>query len=197
MPDIIDMIHFQELSAQSPSQVCRRAACTYDDAGQFYALAVWDHDYHVYPHQGKVESADRNTGKLHPYFDLFVIHYLLRAQEIEPARQWISEKDIPGGTTFFRGPHAIPTELISGRFANDMHGFKEKCAHLQGNVLGLADAAYMFAITPRIPVAVLYWQGDEEFPPEAKILYDRTIAEHLAGDVIYALAVGICERFQE
>jgi hypothetical protein len=58
----------------------------------------------------------------------------------------------------------------------------------------MADAAYSFRITTRIPVAVLYWIGDEDFPAESKILYDRTIAENLASDIIYALAVGICER---
>ena len=63
-----------------------------------------------------------------------------------------------------------------------------------GSSLGLADAAFAFTITPRIPVAVLYWEGDDEFPAESKILYDKTIAEQLASDIIYALAVGICER---
>ena len=56
------------------------------------------------------------------------------------------------------------------------------------------NVSYIFEITPRIPVAVLYWRGDDEFKAESKILYDRTIAEHLASDMIYALAVGVCER---
>ena len=43
-------------------------------------------------------------------------------------------------------------------------------------------------------MAALYWCGDDEFPAEAKILYDRTITEHLATDIIYALAVGVCRR---
>jgi hypothetical protein len=60
----------------------------------------------------------------------------------------------------------------------------------------MADVAYRFDIVPRIPVGVLYWQGDEDFPAEAKILYDQTITAHLASDIVYALAVGICERFK-
>jgi hypothetical protein len=43
-------------------------------------------------------------------------------------------------------------------------------------------------------VAVLLWQGDAEFPAEAKLLYDATIARHLASDIVYALAVGVCEQ---
>jgi hypothetical protein len=58
----------------------------------------------------------------------------------------------------------------------------------------MADAAFAFSITPRIPVAVLLWEGDTEFPAEAKLLFDRTIAEQLPPDVIFSLAVEICNR---
>ena len=40
----------------------------------------------------------------------------------------------------------------------------------------------------------IYWTGDDEFPAEAKILYDKSITAHLASDISYALGVGICER---
>ncbi len=195
MPELIDRMYFQELSALDPREVCNRAICTYDEADRCYAVSVWDHEYRIFPDQSRIDSTSANPERLHPYFDLFIIHYLLRAKEIEPAGQWISEKDIPGGSTFFRGPHAIPTHLISTRFGNAVQGFKERCEEFKGVTLGLADAAYVFALTTRVPVAVLYWKGDDEFPPESKILYDKTIAEHLAADIIFAAAVGVCERF--
>ena len=43
-----------------------------------------------------------------------------------------------------------------------------------------------------IPVAVLLWRGDDEFPAQAKLLFDKTITEHLALDIIFGLTVEIC-----
>lgn len=194
MADLIDTIHFQELSKQDPKDVCRRASCTYDEMNECYILSVWGDEYGISPNQLKINCMGNNTQSLHDYFDLFIIHYLLNSKEIGICNEWISEKDIPGGTTFFRGPHEIPTHLLSLQFNNNINEFKERCEQLHGIPLNMADAAYSFKITPRIPVAVLYWKGDDDFPAESKILYDRTIAEHLASDIIYALAVGICER---
>ncbi len=194
MPDLIDTRYFQELAARDHLDVCTRAACSYSDAERFYAVSLWDQEYRVYPDQCRVKAAGGNAENLHPYFELFLVHYLLRAKKIELAHQWISEKDIPGGSTFFRGPHAIPTDLISTRFNDDIEGFRARCRQFGGSLIGMADAAALFQRTPRIPVAVLYWLGDEEFPAESKILYDATIAEHLASDIIFALACGICER---
>ena len=194
MPELIDSKFFQELATQNPLDVCRRAVCTFNDTEMFYTVPLWDQHYKVYPRQCRVEATGGNPEKLHPYFELFLVHYLLRAKEIEPTRQWISEKDIPGGSTFFRGPHTIPTDLIANRFENDLAGFSARCEQLGGTLLDMADIAFIMLITPRIPVAVLYWQGDEEFPPESKILYDATIAGHLAADIIFALACGVCDR---
>ena len=194
MTDLIDRIHFQELSQRDPIDVCRRASCEYDDINGSYILSVWGDEYRIFPTQLKISSMTKNTHCIHDYFYLFMIHYLLQSREAELSNEWISEKDIPGGTTFFRGPHEIPTNIISNRFNNSINEFKARCEQLHGIPLNMADAAYSFRITPRIPVTVLYWIGDEDFPAESKILYDRTIADHLAPDIVYALAVGVCER---
>ncbi|MCP4117622.1 MAG: DUF3786 domain-containing protein [Desulfobacteraceae bacterium] len=196
MTDLIDRIYFQDLTERDPMDVCRRASCKYDAMKELYILPVWGDDYGIFPNQLKINCMGNNTQILHDYLYLFIVHYLLNSKEIELSNEWISEKDIPGGTTFFRGPHEIPTNLISLRFNNNIDEFKKRCEQLHGIPLNMADAAYSFKITPRIPVAVLYWRGDDEFPAESKILYDKTIAEHLASDIIYALAVGVCERLK-
>lgn len=194
MTDLIDRFYFEQLSEQDPADVCRRALCSYDDSDMSYTLPVWGDLYKVSPHRFSVECIKQNNERLHSYFDLFTVHYLLGAKEIEFANQWISEKDIPGGATFFRGPHEIPTDLITALFNDDIEGFKNRCQHYMGTCLDLGDAGFVFSIAPRVRVAVLYWEGDDEFPAESKLLYDQTIADHLALDIIYALAVGVCKR---
>lgn len=185
---------FQDLTKEDPQEVCKRAVCAYDPEAGMYSLSVWRQEYAVYPHRSKVDAIGKAPPDKRYYMELFIVHYLLGAKETPLRNQWISEKDIPGGPTFFRGPHLIPTHLISDKFVNDTEMFKKKCQELGGVPMDMADASFRFDIAPRIPVAVLYWTGDEDFPPEAKILYDKSITEHLATDIVYALAVAICER---
>lgn len=190
----IDKIYFQELAAQDPAAVCRRAKCQYDPGAKCYTLPVWGDDYVIRPFESRIDRITDNCQSPHEFFYLFIIYYLLKAKDIDAGGEWISEKDIPGGPTFFRGPHEIPTRLICERFGNDVAAFRSKCARLRGAPMDLADAAYWFQVTPRVPVSVLYWAGDEDFPAEAKILYDRTVTAHLSTDIVFALAVEICTR---
>lgn len=177
-----------------PQAICSRTPCCYDDASGTYSLTTWGVEYSIDP-AGQSISAVSPDQSLHEYFVIFLVHYLLHDTEIHPSGEWISEKDMTGGPTFFRGPHTIPTEWISERFDNDLDSFKQFCTTYSGEPLDMADAAFCFTLTPNIRVAVLYWTGDEDFPAEAKILYDSSLAEHFALDVIYALAVAVCDRF--
>jgi hypothetical protein len=194
MADYIDRIHFDDLSGLDPTEVCRRTACVYDADNKSYTIEVWGETYRVTPAERSVMKIDPIFEQDHGYIGLFVIHYLLESKSVTLDNDWISEKEIPGGATFFRGPHALPTERISTRFGNDLTAFEKHCQALHGSPLEMADTAYRFDIVPQVPVAALYWCGDEEFPAEAKLLFDRSIGRYLATDVVFALAVGICER---
>ena len=189
----IDRIHFNDLAACDPQDVCRRSGAQYDDQNGCYRLVVWGQAYAIDANRCRIDCLSDSARPCHDYLYLFMVHYLLSVQEIDVAGQWISEKDLPGGAAFFRGPHEIPTRLVASRFEEDPHRYTKRCRDLHGAALDMADAAHGFGIAPRIPVAVLCWAGDEDFPAETRILYDRSIIHHLALDVVFALAVGICQ----
>jgi hypothetical protein len=194
MTDYIDRIHFEDLSGLDPAEVCRRTPCTFDEDKKSFTLLVWGETHCITPAESSVVKMGSPTARDHGYLSLFIIHYLLKKEQVPLDGTWTSEKEIPGGATFFRGPHALPTELISTRFGNDLAAFKARCETLHGTPLMMGDAAYRFDIVPQVPVAVLYWRGDEEFPAEAKLLFDKSLGRFLAADVVFALAVGVCER---
>ncbi len=156
MASPVDKILFDDLAVEKPENVCRRGLCKYDAEKKCYTISVWGDEYAIYPHEYKIDRLSNKFKAPHKYLYVFMINYLLNVKSIEVYDKWISEKDIPGCTTFFRGPHAIPTDLITDRFGDNIDYFKECCENLDGVPLDMADAAYVFKITPRIPVAVLY-----------------------------------------
>ena len=41
---------------------------------------------------------------------------------------------------------------------------------------------------PRVPIIMIFWSGDEEFPPEARILFDSTISTYLSTEDVAVLS---------
>ncbi|MCF6248899.1 MAG: DUF3786 domain-containing protein [Desulfobacula sp.] len=194
MTDYLDKIHFNDLNACDPGDVIARTGCRYDANTNQYEIDIWDHTYVIDIKHCDIRPEAAGGSIYHDYLYLFVLHYLMKVQNLAPSGTWVSEKDIVGGAAFFRGPHLLPVQLIVDTFNDDLSAFKNACNKLNGKSIEFADAAFWFQITPKIPVAVLYWQGDEDFPSEAKLLFDKSIEQHLPLDIIYALAVEVCHR---
>ena len=51
------------------------------------------------------------------------------------------------------------------------------------------DASVKIFPFPRVPVVLLIWKHDEEFPARADILFDSTCSEHLPTDIIWSTAI--------
>jgi len=189
----IDPVNFSDLAARDPREIIQLTRAAWDSHSREYRIKIWGCNYWVDAAHGRIRTENKGERVLADYMDLFIVHYLMGTGSADPANEWVSEKDIPGGSAFFRGPHTLPTKDIARAFGEDMEGFAAVCTRLGGRPLALADAAFTFDITPKLPVAVLLWQGDEDFGPDAGLLFDKTIARHLALDIIWALAALVCK----
>ncbi len=192
MVSMIHPVHFKDLAAKDPSQIVQCTGAVWDAKALKYRINVWGVSHTVDLSAGWVWA--KNSGRFSPseYMDLFIVHYLMTASNLDPAGDWVSEKDIPGGSAFFRGPHTLPVRDIARTFGMDIKGFEASCTRFGGRPLAMGDSAFVFDITPKLPVGILLWLGDDDFEAEAGLLFDRTIARHLALDIIYALGVLVC-----
>jgi hypothetical protein len=186
--------YFYELAENDPEEVRQQALCTYDPQNRSYLLSVWGEDFGIYPHECKIIRIQNNDFVTDEFFGVFIAHYLLKAKESEVKKEWISEKDLPGGPMFFRGMHEIPTPYIVKKYGDDFQKFNNVCQQHHGIRLAMADAVYSFRIASRIPVFLQFWEKDDEFMAECKMRFDRSISDHLTLDVIFGLSVVVCNR---
>jgi hypothetical protein len=125
---------------------------------------------------------------------LAILVYLVEAQNIPLAGHLVSAKDLPGGEMFFRGPHSFPVASLQQAFGEDKEGFLaagEKCGGVAGT---LGDTSFQVMAFPRVPVQVLLWLTDDDFPAQISFLFDATIEHHLPLDVIFGLVSELCFR---
>ena len=64
-------------------------------------------------------------------------------------------------------------------FGQNISGFKKAALELKGKNVEPGDAAFEFTVFPNVPIQLIIWEGDEEFPAEANILFDSSIASIL------------------
>jgi hypothetical protein len=197
----IESEYWDELARLNPETVCIRTMADYQVRQRGYTLPVLNQNYLVLPHQREirrlVEGGTSKGEDLTTEFTLIVLFYLLKTKNIPLDRKWISEKDLLGGETFFRGPHALSVDLIEKKYGDNPEGFIEAGKALGGTPVRFGDKSIAMDVFPRIPIVYILWMGDEEFPSKAGILFDASIGSHFTLDIIWVMVHEVSKRLVE
>ncbi len=193
-------LYWEKLAQSEPQEICMRAQATFSEEQKGYILPILHLKYLIVPGERKIFCLRGDLcveEKYRDYFFLMALLYLLNAREGEPSRQWISEKELKGGTTFFRGPHALRTDEIRKAFGKDPEGFLRAGEQLGGTKLLFGDSAFALNVFPKVPLGLVLWKEDEEFPPQVTVLFDSTIQNHFSLDGIWCITAEVSERLFE
>lgn len=178
--------YWQDLLSLEPPEVCRRALVTFQP-GKRYLIPFLNRLYVCQPEATRIWREDYPEQSTSFQECLVLLVYLLRAQESSLEGTKVSERELPGGELFFRGPHALLRDPLEKKFGHDPQGFLLAGLSLNGQETGRGEASFELLVLPRIPVEYILYVEDEEFPAQITINFDRTISRHLPLDVIWAL----------
>ncbi len=194
----LDPSLWEEAARLDPEDVCRRCLVHWDPDEAAYRIPFLAGSFRCIPKKRTIRAEPGLTSsKVDFQTGLVLLHYLLQAREVPPSGRWISEKEIPSGHQFFTGPHAFPLQQIVELVADDSRRFADASTTLGGIPIEGGDMAFQFSVLPRIPVRLVYWRGDDEFPPSVKIRFDATVSLHLpALDTVWAMVNVFVRHFK-
>jgi uncharacterized protein DUF3786 len=120
---------------------------------------------------------------------VLVLHYLKGAAGARIDGEWIAYQEIPDGKFYLDAFHRRAKDPLVGGFGHRPE-LLVKLAQEAYNAkpLDQGDFAVEIRALPMVPVALILWEGDEEFPPEGTILFDRGISGILSAEDIAWLA---------
>jgi len=110
------------------------------------------------------------------------------------AGRWISFRELPGGGFYHQAFQGYTGNEIVKHFGNDLAAFELAALAAGGRKEAVGDATFVFQGLPRIPLMVVYWLGDEDFPSSARILFDSSAGHHLPTDAFAILGSALTRR---
>lgn len=181
------------LKTMNPSDVCRAADVAWDAASASYIVKSFGLDFAVAPGTRTLESAatgaDHLLGPLGYFFRLSVVWYLVHARETNCTGRLVKLEHIPGGDIFTKGSHVLPLDKVAEKYGKDRTGFLARGIELGGELSAHGDASVRLHPLPRVPVVVILWLEDEEFPARVDLLFDSTCGLQLPMDILWAVAM--------
>jgi len=135
---------------------------------------------------------------------ILICHYLLNASGEPDSGELITFREISDGHFYFDAFQRRARDPLLATFGQKSGLFRSCSQLLGGKPVEIGDVGMAFQVLPRITVRLALWEGDEEFPPEASILFDSSIERRLpvediavlSGMLVYGL-MGIAQSQQD
>jgi hypothetical protein len=120
---------------------------------------------------------------------VLILHYLNGAKGPKLRNEWIAYQQVPDGKFYLDAFHRRAKNPMVEAFGDQPELLVELAKEAYGaRPSDQGDVSVVIQAFPRVPVALIMWKGDDEFPAEGNILFDRSISDILSAEDIAWLA---------
>jgi hypothetical protein len=182
------------LAGLRSKDVCAGAKAAYDDSTGVYTIRSFGIDFIVSIGDRTIASNDPGSGlfleRYKDFFKLAVLWYMTSAKDIPATERLIRPLDVKGGQRFFSGTHVLPLNRVQDKYGKDKKAFIERGLRFGAEITSFGDAAVRLYPLPRVPVTIILWLQDEEYPARATLFFDSTVDFQLSlSDIVWSSAM--------
>ena len=129
----------------------------------------------------KYEMRALDGGNLPPLpTQTFLLRYLLESRKVNWSGSWKTFREMPWGEMYITPYTGRVLTRAAFTFGTRIDAFRSACEKMGAIALPHGDAGYQFNFIGGYQMQLLVWEGDEEFPPSAQVLYSDNFADGFA-----------------
>ena len=187
----VPLEHYKSLDKNlEPTTVAVRCAVVFDSSCSCFKFRFLGKDicadfpdFRAYNETGGGELSDESK--------ILIMRYLIEGSAGLNTGQFLSYAEVPWGETYLVNFKGRCIARLAFAFGFDIGRFNSACESLGGEPAKHGDSSYDIELIDGFIVRLILWRGDDEFPPNAQILFSDNFpsafsAEDLAvvGDVV-------------
>ena len=177
----VPFAHYEEkFRALEPAFVAERLKEVKWD-GKEFIVNLLGRDFAISHPDYAIRALDE--GKLPPLpVQTFLLRYLLESRDVSWAGQWKTFREMPWGEMYIKPYTGRVLTRAAFTFGTRVAAFKAACEKMGAEAVKHGDAGYRFRLIGGYEMQILVWEGDEEFPPNAQVLYSDNFADGFAAE---------------
>ena len=173
--------HYTELFAKlDPQEALARLPFVGFD-GEKFSLTLLGRDYRIAWPQYALEVLDGGAEPPLPT-QTFLLRILLEAKDVAWGGLWKTFREMPWGEMYNTPYTGRVLTRAAFTFGFKVAKFAAACEKLGARKLSHGDAGYEFDFFGPFKMQIMIWAGDDEFPPNAQVLYSDNFAEGFAAE---------------
>ena len=112
----------------------------------------------------------------------FLLRYLLESRQVPWNGTWKTFREMPWGEMYIKPYTGRVLTRAAFTFGTRVDAFRAACGKMGATPVPHGDAGYLFDLIGSYRMQILVWEGDDEFPPNAQVLYSDNFADGFAAE---------------
>ena len=112
----------------------------------------------------------------------FLLRWLLEGKQVPARGQFKTFREMPWGDLYIQPFTGRCLTRAAFTFGTRVDKFAAAMEKLGAKKLDHGDAGYELELLPGFVMQLIVWEGDDEFPPNAQLLYSDNFAEAFAAE---------------
>ena len=112
----------------------------------------------------------------------FLQRYLLDSRDVSWGGQWKTFREMPWGEMYIKPYTGRVLTRAAFTFGTRVAAFRAAAEKMGARKVQHGDAGYEFDLIGDYKMQILVWEGDDEFPPNAQVLYSDNFADGFAAE---------------
>ena len=112
----------------------------------------------------------------------FLLRYLLECRDTPWLGQWKTFREMPWGEMYIKPYTGRVLSRAAFTFGTRVAAFRDAAQKMGATPVSHGDAGYEFNFLGGYKMRILVWEGDDEFPPNAQVLYSDNFAQGFAAE---------------
>ena len=153
------------------------------------SVKFFSDDYSVDVAGRKILSLSCNVAAK-DFVSILILHFLARRASGLPelTGEWVSFKELESGEIYYSAYRKRAIDPFIRKYGANPQGMFSVLDKGIARKIEQADAAVVVDAFSGVPVLVELWKGDDEFGPEANMLFDRSISKIFCTEDVVVLA---------
>jgi hypothetical protein len=185
----------KDLSKQHPQEIARRSGAFVEEKkGQIFIDVEVLARRHIITYPQMEITLEDPQEQVPLWKKVLILHYLQKASGVPLQGRLVTFQEIESGPFYmpiFRQRVLNPLVASFGEHPEAL--VETAVSHFNGEPRGHGDASVTVFALPYVPITLVIWKGDEEFPPQGNLLFDSTVSLYLDIEDLTAVAQVLVE----
>ena len=181
--ELVPFEHYVSLYKElDPVEAASRCGVKFDSERKCFLMRLLDADYELSFPEFAISGPEGGFALRTLPAQMLLIRFLLEGKASKSSGAFLTYREMPWGEVYIKPFTGRCLTRAAFTFGTKVAKFAAACEKMGAIRLPHGDAGYQIEVMPGYDIRLIVWEGDDEFPPNAQILFSDNFPQAFSAE---------------